>query len=40
MSEERPGLLDGAIWPGENTRLFGHKDAEAFLAQSYRSGKG
>ncbi|UIY22956.1 DNA polymerase III subunit delta' [Rhizobium leguminosarum] len=27
MSEERPGLLDGAIWPGENTRLFGHKDA-------------
>ena len=40
MSEERPGLLDGAIWPGENTRLFGHAEAEAFLAQSYRSGKG
>ncbi|MBY5520277.1 DNA polymerase III subunit delta' [Rhizobium leguminosarum] len=40
MSEERPGLLDGAIWPGENTKLFGHAEAEAFLAQSYRSGKG
>ncbi|AJC79369.1 DNA polymerase III delta' subunit protein [Rhizobium etli bv. phaseoli str. IE4803] len=40
MSEERPGLLDGAIWPAENTRLFGHEEAEAFLAQSYRSGKG
>ncbi|MBX4962984.1 DNA polymerase III subunit delta' [Rhizobium binae] len=40
MSEERPGLLDGAIWPAANTRLFGHEEAEAFLAQSYRSGKG
>ncbi|ACE91200.1 DNA polymerase III delta' subunit [Rhizobium phaseoli] len=40
MSEERPGLLDGAIWPAENTMLFGHEEAEAFLAQSYRSGKG
>lgn len=40
MSEERPGLLDGAIWPAENTKLFGHEEAEAFLAQSYRSGKG
>ncbi|MBX5045001.1 DNA polymerase III subunit delta' [Rhizobium lentis] len=40
MSEDRPGLLDGAIWPAENTRLFGHGEAEAFLAQSYRSGKG
>ncbi|RWX20074.1 DNA polymerase III subunit delta' [Rhizobium hidalgonense] len=40
MSEERPGLLDGAIWPAENTRLFGHEEAEVFLAQSYRSGKG
>ncbi|OWV78844.1 DNA polymerase III subunit delta' [Rhizobium sp. R635] len=40
MSEERPGLLDGAIWPAENTRLFGHEEAESFLAQSYRSGKG
>jgi DNA polymerase-3 subunit delta' len=40
MSDERPGLLDGAIWPAENTKLFGHEDAEAFLAQSYRSGKG
>jgi DNA polymerase-3 subunit delta' len=40
MSEERPGLLDGAIWPAENPKLFGHEDAEAFLYQSYRSGKG
>jgi DNA polymerase III subunit delta' len=40
MSDERPGLLEGAIWPAENMKLFGHEDAEAFLAQSYRSGKG
>ncbi|MBB5572557.1 MULTISPECIES: DNA polymerase III subunit delta' [Rhizobium] len=40
MSEERPGVLDGAIAPQDNTRLFGHEEAEAFLAQSYRSGKG
>ncbi|MBB3399637.1 DNA polymerase III subunit delta' [Rhizobium sp. BK060] len=40
MSDERPGLLDGAIWPAENMKLFGHEDAEAFLAQSYQSGKG
>lgn len=33
-------LLDGAIAPAENTRLFGHREAEDFLAQSYRSGKG
>ncbi|MDM9622418.1 DNA polymerase III subunit delta' [Rhizobium sp. S96] len=39
MSDERPGLLDGAIWPAENTKLFGHEDAAAFLAQSYHSGK-
>lgn len=40
MSEERPGLLDGAIWPAENTKLFGHTEAESFLSHSYRSGKG
>lgn len=40
MSEERHGVLEGAIHPSENTRLFGHGGAEAFLAQSYRSGKG
>lgn len=40
MSEEKPGVLDGAIPPAENTRLFGHDEAQAFLAQSYRSGKG
>lgn len=40
MSEERPGVLDGALPPMENTRLFGHSQAEDFLAQSYRSGKG
>ncbi|NTJ42366.1 DNA polymerase III subunit delta' [Agrobacterium larrymoorei] len=37
---DTPGVLDGAIPPQENTRLFGHDDAEQFLAQSYRSGKG
>ncbi len=26
--------------PADNIRLFGHDEAEAFLAQSYRSGKG
>ncbi len=40
MSEERPGVLDGAIPPAENTRLFGHEAAEEFLAHSYHSGKG
>ncbi|WFS02431.1 DNA polymerase III subunit delta' [Rhizobium tumorigenes] len=40
MSDERPGVLDGAIAPMGNTRLFGHAEAEVFLAQSYRSGKG
>jgi DNA polymerase III subunit delta' len=40
MSDERPGVLDGAIAPMENTKLFGHAEAEEFLAQSYRSGKG
>ena len=34
------GVLDGAIPPQENTKLFGHDEAEHFLAQSYRSGKG
>ena len=37
---ETPGVLDGAIAPQDNTRLFGHEEAEQFLAQSYRSGKG
>lgn len=32
------GVLDGAIPPAENTRLFGHGDAVAFLARSYQSG--
>lgn len=40
MSVERAGLLDGAIAPVSNIRLFGHAAAEAFLARSYRSGKG
>ncbi len=34
------GVLDGAIPPQENTKLFGHDEAQQFLAQSYRSGKG
>ncbi|RKE84722.1 DNA polymerase III subunit delta' [Rhizobium sp. AG855] len=40
MSEERAGLLDGAIAPALNTRIFGHAEAEEFLARSYQSGKG
>lgn len=40
MSELDPSLLDGAIPPAENTRLFGHDAAQAFLAGAYRSGKG
>ena len=39
MSEASPATLDGAIPPAENTKLFGHKAAEQFLAQAYRSGK-
>ena len=38
--ETETTLLEGAISPAENTRLFGHSEAEAFLGQSYRSGKG
>ncbi len=40
MSDEIPGLLDGATAPARNPQLFGHEAAEDFLAQSYRSGKG
>ncbi|APG84624.1 DNA polymerase III subunit delta' [Sinorhizobium americanum] len=40
MTMERPGVLEGAVAPVENDKLFGHPEAEAFLAQSYRSGKG
>lgn len=40
MSDERPGILDGAVHPAEQTKLFGHAEAEDFLARSYRSGKG
>ena len=40
MTMERPGVLEGALAPVENNKLFGHREAEAFLAQSYRSGKG
>ncbi|QRM55501.1 DNA polymerase III subunit delta' [Sinorhizobium sp. BG8] len=40
MSEQGAGVLDGATHPAEQTRLFGHRQAEAFLANSYRSGKG
>lgn len=40
MSEDRPGILDGAVHPAEQVKLFGHAAAEDFLARSYRSGKG
>jgi DNA polymerase-3 subunit delta' len=36
---DRPDLLDGAVAPEENRHLFGHEEAEAFLAESYRSGR-
>lgn len=39
MNDEGYGILDGAIAPALNTRLFGHEVAEDFLAQSYQSGK-
>lgn len=34
-----PGLLDGAIDPALNPHLYGHGEAEEFLAQAYRGGK-
>jgi len=40
VSEDRPGILDGAVHPAEQVKLFGHAAAEDFLARSYRSGKG
>ncbi|MGI2032033.1 DNA polymerase III subunit delta' [Rhizobium panacihumi] len=40
MSGEGFGVLDGAIAPQRNTNLFGHTEAEDFLARGYRSGKG
>lgn len=33
-------VLEGAVSPAANSRLFGHKAAEDFLARSYQSGKG
>ncbi|MBT9370093.1 DNA polymerase III subunit delta' [Rhizobium sp. CSW-27] len=39
MSEEGHGILDGAIAPQVNPHLFGHRDAEDFLARFYRSGR-
>lgn len=39
-TEAETGLLDGAIAPAGNTVLFGHDQAQAFLAQSYAGGKG
>ncbi len=32
------GTLDGAIPPAENSELFGHEEARAFLAKAYRTG--
>lgn len=37
MSDD-PRVLDGAIAPERNTRLFGHEDTTRFLADAYRSG--
>jgi DNA polymerase-3 subunit delta' len=40
MSADMTGVLDGAVPPSQNTKFFGHGEAERFLSQSYRSGKG
>ncbi|PYE27312.1 DNA polymerase III delta prime subunit [Rhizobium sp. PP-CC-3A-592] len=40
MSDGRSDVLDGAIAPSDNSALFGHEEAQAFLAAGYRSGKG
>ncbi|MCO5733813.1 DNA polymerase III subunit delta' [Rhizobium sp. SSA_523] len=39
MSDQSPGTLDGAIAPQSNPHLFGHREAEDFLAGFYRSGR-
>jgi len=39
-TESETLVLDGAVHPAANTRLFGHEAAEDFLARSYASGKG
>jgi DNA polymerase-3 subunit delta' len=39
VSEVDALLLDGARPPAANTHLFGHDDAQDFLARSYRTGK-
>ena len=33
-------VLEGAVHPAANPNLFGHEEAEAYLATAYRSGKG
>ena len=33
-------VLEGAVHPAANPNLFGHGEAEAYLATAYRSGKG
>jgi DNA polymerase III subunit delta' len=39
MSDLPFGVLDGAIPPQSNSHLFGHTEAEDFLAGFYRSGR-
>jgi DNA polymerase-3 subunit delta' len=39
-TENETLVLEGAVPPAANTRLFGHPAAEEFLARSYHSGKG
>lgn len=39
MSETSGAVLDGAIPPQLNNRLFGHEQAEEFLARFYKSGR-
>lgn len=39
MSDHTHGVLDGAIAPQNNSHLFGHTEAEEFLARFYHSGR-
>jgi DNA polymerase-3 subunit delta' len=39
MSDQVFGVLEGAIPPQSNAHLFGHRDAEDFLAGFYHSGR-
>jgi DNA polymerase III subunit delta' len=39
VSETAALMLEGAIAPAANTKLFGHRQAQDYLARSYRTGR-